>query len=76
MLTATFDGTFVTVYKNGRQIGRRRASLRNDVSTVSVLPPDAWDGTRKADGEVQKMTVWGVALPPNAVGKLFAQGRG
>jgi alpha-mannosidase len=76
MLTATYDGSTLRLYKNGRRIAQRDITLANDVSTVNVLPVDAWEGQRKVDGEVRGMTIWGQALPIEAVQKLYTQGRG
>ncbi|RYG17448.1 hypothetical protein EON82_23840, partial [bacterium] len=76
MLTATFDGTAVSVYKNGKLIGSKEQALGNDNSRVNVFPLDAWERQRKAEGEVRKLTIWNQALPAQALEKLFAQGRG
>ncbi len=76
MLTATYDGTTVRVYKNGAPIGSGAANLQNDSARVNVLPLDAWERQRKVDGEVQALTIWGQALPPQAVARLFSKGRG
>lgn len=76
MLTATYDGHAVRLYKNGQPIGRRVVTLADDVSEVNVLPVDAWEGQRKVDGEVQRFTVWKQALAPKAVEIMYGQGRG
>ena len=76
MLTATYDGTTVSVYKNGVRIGAVAQGLSRDSSAVHVLPVDAWDRKRKVEGEVQALTVWNQALPAQAVERLYAKGRG
>lgn len=76
MLTATYDGTTVRLYKDGKPIGEGPANLRDDVARVSVLPVDAWEGKRRVDGEVRDLTVWGVALPSVAVARLYGQTKG
>ena len=72
MLTATYDGTTVRVYKNGEKIGEQVETLEDDASQVRVMPLDAWERKRRFNGEVQNLTIWETALPESAVKKLFA----
>jgi alpha-mannosidase len=76
MLTATYDGAILRMYKNGELIAEGPTQLEDDVAQVRVMPLDAWDRTRKFDGEVRDMTVWDVDLSPSAVKRLFGMGGG
>ena len=71
MLTATYDGTTVKVYKNGELIGQGLAKLQDDSSQVRVMPVDAWERKRRFDGEVQHLTVWDMDLPEAAIKRLW-----
>lgn len=73
MLTATYDGTTVSVYKNGQLIGKGMQTLANDSNRVNVFPLDAWDHQRRASGSVRDFSIWGEALSPTAVARLYAK---
>jgi alpha-mannosidase len=75
MLTATYDGKTLRMYKNGTQIGSREIELSDDRPEVNITPKDAWDNTRQLAGEVRKMTVWKQALTPAAVQQIWEQGK-
>ncbi|MHB8636980.1 MAG: glycoside hydrolase family 38 N-terminal domain-containing protein [Fimbriimonadaceae bacterium] len=71
MLTATYDGTTMRLYKNGELIGEKQVALADDRSLVRVLPIDAWERRRRFGGEVRNVTVWDMDLPPEAVKRLW-----
>ncbi len=75
MLTATYDGTALRVYKNGAVLAEKVVDLADDRPEVNITPKDAWDGTRILAGEVRNMTVWKQALTPTAVQQLWEQGK-
>lgn len=75
MLTATYDGTTVRVYKNGVKIGEGKVKLQDDSSQVRVMPVDAWERKRRFDGEVQHLTVWDMDLPEAAIKRLWEAGQ-
>ena len=75
MLTATYDGTTVRVYKNGVKVGEEKVALEDDASQVRVMPLDAWERKRKFNGEVQNLTIWDVDLPEAALKKLWETGQ-
>jgi len=72
MLTATYDGTTVRVYKNGELIGSQAEALEDDASRVNVMPLDAWERKRRFGGDVKDLTIWNQDLAPDAVKKLWA----
>jgi alpha-mannosidase len=76
MLTATYDGATLSLYKNGKLIGSGQRELENDNGRVSVFPVDAWDRQRKVDGEIRSLNIWSQSLPATAVEKLYQNGRG
>jgi alpha-mannosidase len=76
MLTATYDGSTVTVYKNGKKLTSRGASLTTAPAVVKISPLDGWDHKRRFQGEVKNFTIWSTALDEGAVGKLYELGVG
>ncbi|MDR3690053.1 MAG: glycoside hydrolase family 38 C-terminal domain-containing protein [Fimbriimonas sp.] len=75
MLTATYDGTTMRLFKNGEKIAEETVQLENDSSQVRVMPLDAWERERRFGGEVRDLTVWDMDLPPAAVKRMWEAGR-
>ena len=75
MLTATYDGGTLRVYKNGAKIGEGMVELADDRPEVNITPRDAWENKRVLAGDVEKMTVWSQALTPDAVRQLWEQSK-
>lgn len=73
MLTATYDGHTMRLYKNGKPIAEEAVALEDDVAQVHVMPVDAWERQRRFGGEVRDLTVWDVDLPPSAIERLYHQ---
>jgi alpha-mannosidase len=71
MLTATYDGTTLRLYKNGKPIGENAIGLSDDESAVHIRPIDPWDKKRRLDGQVRDMTIWNSALPGEAIQSLW-----
>ncbi len=67
MLSATYDGQTLRLYKNGRRITQRTVSLEDDESVVRIAPIDPWDQQRRFKGEIRNFTIWNTALPPEAL---------
>ncbi len=76
MLTATYDGTTLRVYRNGTMIGERAVALADDENVIQIMPKDPWEQKRQFDGEVRQLTVWGSALPEEALKSLLTTGPG
>ncbi len=74
MMTATYDGTTVRLYKDGKKIGEGASKLNDDNGRVNVMPLDGWQQRRTLDGEIKNFTIWGVCLPDEAIQKLVGQG--
>ena len=70
MLTATYDGHKLTLYKDAKQIGEERVDLGDDESVVEIAPVDPWDHQRRFEGEIRQFSVWKSALSEGAVRQL------
>jgi alpha-mannosidase len=67
MLTATYDGEVLRLYKNGRRVSGRPVELADDEAVVRIAPIDPWDNQRRFKGEIRSFTIWNTALPPEAL---------
>ncbi|MFI5385818.1 MAG: glycoside hydrolase family 38 C-terminal domain-containing protein [Fimbriimonadales bacterium] len=76
MLTATYDGATLRLYKNGEKIGEKTVALEDDSSVARVMPLDAWERQRRFGGEVRDFTIWDQDLPAGAIQKLYEGGKG
>lgn len=72
MLTATYDGTTVRVYQDGKLVGERAVQLSDDENMIQILPKDPWEHARQFEGELKQFTVWGSALSEDAIKSLMA----
>lgn len=76
MLSASYDGHTLRVFKNAEQIGEGQRDLADDDhANVHVAPPDPWERERIFAGDVRDMTVWKQALSPDALKSLWAAGK-
>lgn len=76
MVSATYDGTTLRVYRNGQKIGERGLGLADDQNMIEILPKDPWEQKRQFNGQVRQFTVWGNALSEDALKTIFAAGPG
>jgi alpha-mannosidase len=63
MLSATFDGKVLTLYKNAKPVATGQPSLADDQSVIRLAPLDPWSHTRRFHGDIRAFTVWPTALP-------------
>jgi alpha-mannosidase len=73
MITATYNGRTLTLYKDGNPIGQRDIELSDDTEAfVNIGTTDPWDHLRSFHGDVQSVTIRRVALAAAQVRELFA----
>ena len=76
MLSATYDGRTLRLYKNGAQIAEQKEDLVDETdANVRVAPRDPWEHERVFAGDVRDMTVWKQALSADALQTLWAAGK-
>lgn len=71
MLTATYDGKTLRLYKNAEPIGTTELQFVDDAPEVHIAPLDPWDKRRRLAGEVREMTIWNSALPEEALRAMW-----
>ena len=73
MVTATFDGTTVRLYKNGAEIKSAPVLLGSAAPTVKVAPPGPWgDRGHRFNGKIAGFTIWDRALGADSLKALLA----
>lgn len=73
MLSATFDGHNLTVYRNGQKIGQDEIMPKDDDAVVEIAPIDPWDHQLRFVGEIRAFNVWPAALDGSALQFLNAK---
>jgi alpha-mannosidase len=72
MLSATYNGDTLALYKDGEPIGKMRVGFGLDASpSVSVGASDPWDHQRTFAGSIKNFTIRRGALSDKEVKKLF-----
>jgi alpha-mannosidase len=72
MLTATYDGKTLTLYKDGDPIGKKDVALSTDSrDSVNIGTPDPWDHQRSFHGAVQDFTIRRGALTHEEVRQIY-----
>ena len=70
MLTATYDGRTLRLYKDGRKIGQSEVGLADDENVIRFAPPDPWENKRRFDGQIREFSIWDSAFSDQAVQAL------
>lgn len=70
MLTATYDGTTLRLYKDGVKIGEGSPVFTGEENSVSLAPMDPWERMRQFSGELRDFTIWNSALGEGAIEAL------
>jgi hypothetical protein len=74
MLTATYDGRTLQLFKNGKPISEQAMKLADDEQVVRIAPLDPWDHQRRFDGEISHFTIWNSVLPAPSLRMLAEAG--
>jgi alpha-mannosidase len=75
MLTASYDGRNLVLYKNGEKMGDSAPELAPDENVLRLGPLDPWDHRRRFLGELREVTAWPKALTPRMVRLLWEASR-
>ena len=71
MVTVTFDGKNVRLYKNGKELHSEPAVFTDAVPTVRFAPNSVWDDRGgKFAGKIAGFTIWREALPADYIQML------
>jgi alpha-mannosidase len=70
MVTATYDGNTLVIYKNGKIIKTTQVSLKDAASTVKIGPSGPWPGAAKLDGKIAGLRIYSSALTSDQVAAL------
>lgn len=70
MITATYDGTTLRLYKDAQLIAEEPQTFSDDEAVVKIMPIDPWEKERQFEGDVAEMTIWNVALDQTAIQSL------
>jgi alpha-mannosidase len=74
MLSATYDGTNVHIYKNGKDVGSGAASFSDAQPVMKVAPRAPWpDHGGRLAGKIRDLTVWDRTLTPASLTFLATQ---
>ncbi len=74
MITATFDGQTIRLYKNGTEIKSEAATLSDAQPVVKLAPAGPWGNGHRFSGKLQGFTIWNHTLDPASIHALLASG--
>ncbi|HWD39382.1 MAG TPA: LamG domain-containing protein, partial [Fimbriimonas sp.] len=74
MVTISYDGTMVRIYKDGKEIKSEEASFADAAPLVRVGPPPAWRYGNRFAGKVAGLSIWNDALPADYIKALLTTG--
>ena len=76
MLTVTFDGGTLAIYKDGEPIGKERVGFRADADgVVTVGAADPWEHTNAFQGSVKNFTIRRGAMTDKEARHLFEENK-
>ena len=76
MLTVTYNGDTINLYKDGEKIGSMRVALKNDSENlVNVGPSDPWDHRNVFEGSIHDFTIRRGALNDKEVQNLYEKNK-
>ncbi|RYX84429.1 alpha-mannosidase [bacterium] len=71
MITATFDGKTVTIFKNGDSIKAAPAVLSEAAPEAKLAPIDTWDKDNRFTGRISGFAIWNYSLKPTDIRDLI-----
>jgi alpha-mannosidase len=72
LVTMTFDGSAVRIYKNGQFLTSGDADFVTAQPTVILAPNGPWDLGRRFTGSISNFKIWNYALPEDEVKALVS----
>jgi alpha-mannosidase len=75
MLTVTYDGSTLKIYKDGKLLTSAGAALNDAPNEVHIAPLDGWLHRNRFDsGEIANFSIWANCLDQTAVDTLLRKG--
>lgn len=74
MLTCTFDGETLRLFKNGVETASASATLADADPVVRLGPPPPWSYGHHLTGKIAGFSLWSNALSPDAIAELHRRG--
>ena len=76
MLTVTYDGETLAIYKDGEPIGKERAGFASDAEgVVSAGPAGPWDQTSRFQGSIRDFTIRRGNMSQDEVKKFYDENK-
>jgi alpha-mannosidase len=72
MVTATFDGTSLRLYKNAKLLNTTDISLNDAAPIVKIGPTGPWDTASKLNGKIAGVKIWNSALSADQIAELMS----
>lgn len=72
MLTATYDGTTIRLYKDGRELTSTKTVFAEAAPVAKLGPPPPWPHGHRLAGKLRGFSLWNSALSAGAVAGLQA----
>ncbi len=70
MITITYDGELLTVFKDGQAIASSAEQLADAAPIVTLAPLDHWVKGNRFAGQIDEFTVWSGVLTRDQIGRL------
>ena len=70
MLSASYDGDHLTIYKNANKIGETDLHFNDDAPVVHIAPIDPWEKRLRFKGDIRDFAIWNAALSQEELREL------
>jgi alpha-mannosidase len=71
MITATYDGQTLRLYKDGKEIVHDGAAFADARPVARIAPPAPWEYGHRFDGKIAGLTIWSEALSREELQELL-----